>query len=33
MAILVISLIPILCLYPFLQKHFANGVMMGAVKG
>jgi putative aldouronate transport system permease protein len=33
MAILVLSLIPILLVYPFLQKHFAKGVLTGAVKG
>ncbi|MEC3992601.1 carbohydrate ABC transporter permease [Actinacidiphila sp. DG2A-62] len=33
MAVLVISLVPILLVYPFLQKHFAKGVMVGAVKG
>lgn len=33
MAILVIALVPILILYPFLQRHFAKGVMIGAVKG
>lgn len=33
MAVLVISLIPILLVYPFLQKHFAKGVVVGAVKG
>ncbi|WP_259363471.1 carbohydrate ABC transporter permease [Microbacterium esteraromaticum] len=33
MAILVISLVPICLIYPFLQKHFAKGVMIGAVKG
>lgn len=33
MAILVIALIPILLVYPFLQKHFAKGVLVGAVKG
>ena len=32
-AILMISLIPILLVYPFLQKHFAKGVMLGGVKG
>jgi len=25
--------VPILVVYPFLQKHFAQGVMVGAVKG
>jgi multiple sugar transport system permease protein/putative aldouronate transport system permease protein len=33
MAVLVISLVPILLVYPFLQKHFSKGVMVGAVKG
>ncbi len=25
--------IPIICVYPFLQKYFVKGVMVGAVKG
>lgn len=33
MAILVISLAPIVVVYPFLQRHFAKGVLIGAVKG
>jgi putative aldouronate transport system permease protein len=33
MAILVVSIVPILILYPFLQRHFAKGVLTGAVKG
>ncbi|WP_242622729.1 carbohydrate ABC transporter permease [Lachnoclostridium sp. Marseille-P6806] len=33
MAITVITVIPIMCVYPFLQKYFAKGIMMGAVKG
>ncbi|GHV27891.1 protein LplC [Clostridia bacterium] len=33
MAVIVVSTIPILCVYPFLQKHFAKGVMVGALKG
>ena len=32
-AILMISIVPILFMYPFLQKHFAKGVMLGAIKG
>lgn len=32
-AAIVVSTFPILCVYPFLQKHFAKGVMIGAVKG
>ncbi|WP_154796220.1 carbohydrate ABC transporter permease [Occultella kanbiaonis] len=33
MAILVVTIVPILIVYPFLQKHFAKGVLTGAVKG
>ncbi|MDR0406452.1 MAG: ABC transporter permease subunit, partial [Clostridiales bacterium] len=32
-AVIVIATLPILCLYPFLQKYFVKGVMIGAVKG
>lgn len=32
-AAIVISTFPILCIYPFLQKYFTKGVMIGAVKG
>lgn len=33
MAALVLSLIPIVCTYPFLQKFFVKGMMVGSVKG
>ncbi len=33
MAIIVVGTVPILIVYPFLQKHFAAGVMVGAIKG
>ncbi len=33
MAVIVVGTVPILCVYPFLQKHFAAGVMVGAIKG
>lgn len=33
MDVIVIGTVPILIVYPFLQKHFAAGVMVGAVKG
>ncbi|MGL5677429.1 MAG: carbohydrate ABC transporter permease [Cellulosilyticaceae bacterium] len=32
MATIVVSTLPVLCIYPFVQKHFAKGVMVGAVK-
>ncbi len=31
-ATIVVSTVPILCIYPFIQKHFVKGVMIGAVK-
>ncbi|MCZ8513831.1 carbohydrate ABC transporter permease [Paenibacillus filicis] len=33
MAAIVFATIPIMIVYPFLQKHFAKGVMLGSVKG
>lgn len=32
-SIIVVATGPILCLYPFIQKYFTQGVMIGAVKG
>lgn len=32
-AAIIIAILPILCVYPFLQKHFVKGVLMGSVKG
>lgn len=32
-ALIVVSSVPIISIYPFLQKFFQKGVMMGAVKG
>ena len=32
-ATMVVSTLPIMCLYPFLQKYFVAGVTIGAVKG
>ena len=28
-----ITIIPILCVYPFMQRYFEKGLMLGAVKG
>jgi putative aldouronate transport system permease protein len=33
MAIVVVALIPVLIIYPFVQRHFTKGVIIGAVKG
>lgn len=32
-ATLVVAVIPIMCVYPFLQKYFVKGITLGAVKG
>ena len=31
--IIVVAIVPMLCIYPFVQKYFIKGVMVGAVKG
>ncbi|CAI6050488.1 carbohydrate ABC transporter permease [Cohnella sp. JJ-181] len=33
MAVVMVSALPILCVYPFLQKYFVKGVLIGSVKG
>ena len=32
-ATVVVATLPILCIYPFVQKYFVKGVMIGAIKG
>ena len=32
-AVIILSSLPIMCVYPFLQKYFVQGVMIGSVKG
>jgi putative aldouronate transport system permease protein len=32
-ASILVSVLPIICVYPFLQKHFVKGVMIGSIKG
>ena len=31
--VIVVSTLPLMCIYPFVQKYFVKGVMIGAVKG
>ncbi|CEM62957.1 carbohydrate ABC transporter permease [Treponema phagedenis] len=33
MATIVVISFPIMCIYPFLQKHFTKGVLLGGIKG
>ena len=33
MAITVVATVPILCVYPFVQRYFIQGMTLGAVKG
>ncbi len=32
-ATIMLTVVPIICTYPFLQKYFVKGVMIGAIKG
>ena len=31
--VIVVATVPIICVYPFIQKYFVKGVMIGSVKG
>lgn len=33
MAVIVVATIPVLLVYPFIQKHFAKGALLGSIKG
>jgi putative aldouronate transport system permease protein len=32
-ALIIVSTLPILCVYPFVQKYFVKGIMIGSFKG
>ena len=31
--IIIVAAVPMLCVYPFIQKYFVKGVMVGSIKG
>jgi multiple sugar transport system permease protein/putative aldouronate transport system permease protein len=33
MAVVTLTLVPIIVVYPFVQRHFAKGMLLGAIKG
>jgi ABC-type glycerol-3-phosphate transport system permease component len=33
MAVVTLTLVPILVVYPFVQRHFVKGMLIGAIKG
>ena len=32
MSAVMVTMVPVMCIFPFLQKHFVKGVMIGAIK-
>jgi len=32
-SLIIVATVPIICVYPFVQKYFVKGVMIGSVKG
>jgi putative aldouronate transport system permease protein len=33
MAVMIMTMLPVIILYPFIQKHFISGIMLGSIKG
>jgi multiple sugar transport system permease protein/putative aldouronate transport system permease protein len=33
MAVVTLTLLPIVVVYPFVQRHFTKGMLLGAIKG
>jgi putative aldouronate transport system permease protein len=33
MSVIIITMFPIMCIYPFFQKHFTKGIFVGSIKG
>ena len=31
--VVIVTILPIICVYPFLQRYFVKGIMIGAIKG
>lgn len=32
-SLIVVATVPVLAIYPFVQKHFVKGIMIGSLKG
>ena len=32
-ALIIVTLVPVIAIYPFIQKHFTKGIMLGSIKG